>query len=207
MAAVRQQHSMSAAIVVKAAVAIFNAQVNKSDVAVFCTYQASRSWPFTLHWISQYLPDAVDVDGPTLTFCANKIAVNMQGTVGQTLQVVQDQEHELDSHAHAPHSKIRHLLSHDDAATHTRVMRRQIFNWVPGLGSSEGPWGNLTKLQQQSRMDHAFMWNCNMADSETLIIHASYDDAQLRVVEVEEAVQRLGGIVAAITEPGSWIES
>lgn len=128
----------------------------------------------------------------------------MQGSVGKTLQAVQDQEPELDSHAHAPHSKIRDLLSHDDAATYTRVMRRQIFNWVPGLGSSEGQWDNLTKLQQQSRMDHVFMWNCNMADSATLIIHASYDDAQLRVAEVEEAVEKLGSIVAAITEPGLW---
>lgn len=204
IATIKQEHSISAPVVVKVAMAIFNAQITGSGVGVFSSFQASRSWPFVQPWISQRLPDAMDVDGPTFTIWVNNIPVDMEETVGNLVRRVQEQDDELNKRAHAPHSKVRDLLSHDDAATYMQVMRRQIFNWVPGMGTAEGSWNNLSKLQQQSRGDHALLWNCNLADSETLIVNASYDDAQLRCAEVEEALEKLGAIATAISQPSNW---
>lgn len=204
LASVKQSHSIPAVIVVKAAVAIFNAEACGSDVGIFSSVQASRFWPFMIPTIAQRLPDAIDIDGPTLTFCVNKITVDLQQAVGKMVQDVQELENELNKHSHAPIGKVYDLLGHDDAVTYKQVIRRQVFNWLPGLGSSEAQWDNLTKLQQQSRGDQAMLWNCNLADSETLIVHASYDDAQFKAVEVEAAVERIGKIVVAISESHAW---
>jgi hypothetical protein len=48
------------------------------------------------------------------------------------------------------------------------------------------------------------LWNCGMVDQETFQMTASYDDAHLRKVEVEEAVEKLFDIARWITEPGNW---
>lgn len=56
----------------------------------------------------------------------------------------------------------------------------------------------------QSRSDVGILWNCGMLDEGTFQMTASYDDAQLRKVEVEEAVEKLFDIAKWITEPKNW---
>jgi hypothetical protein len=45
------------------------------------------------------------------------------------------------------------------------------------------------------------LWNCGLVDEHTIQVNASYDDAQLSVSEVEEALDLLFIILRKITDP------
>ena len=59
--------SRKPAIIVNAAIAIFNASVTGSKHAVFGILLAGREWPFTNDSMAQLLPNPMSIAGPTLT--------------------------------------------------------------------------------------------------------------------------------------------
>lgn len=60
------------------------------------------------------------------------------------------------------------------------------------------------RVQIQSRSGVGVLWNCRLVDSQTVQFTASYNDAQLSRVEMEEAAEELLRLAAWLCEEGNW---
>lgn len=202
----KEDCGVSAPAIFKTALALLNTRHTGQTKAVFTNYEAGRDWPFQPSWMADLLPNAMNVNGPTLEAVLNVIAIHESETCAELVKRVHEEQVLLTKHAHAPLFDIEHQLGPDGIQL-VESMRRQIFNWLPGLaGVAKGRPDNapLRRLQLQSRSDVGLLWNCGMLDGETFHMNASYDDVQLRATEVEDAVQELFGIAAWITDPKNW---
>ncbi|KAK4612094.1 Acyl-CoA ligase sidI [Fulvia fulva] len=203
-----KEHGFSAPAILKTALALLNSHYTNTNIAIFTNYDAGRNWPFLSPWIAEHLPNAMDINGPTFEAVLNNITIDPNESVLTMISSINNEQTLLTKHAHAPLFEIQKQLGNDvPAGTDlTDIMRRQIFNWLPGLkeAMSESDDSPLKRTQVQSRSDVGILWNCGMLDQEMFQMNASYDDAQLRKAEVEEAVERLFGIARWITEPGNW---
>jgi hypothetical protein len=205
----KQKHNFTAPALLKTALTLLNVHYTKQNEAVFTNYEAGRTWPFLKPWIADRLPNTMDVNGPTLEAVLNIIPIksNEKETCLQMIHRVNEEQRLLTQHAHVPLFAIQKGLGDADGSNLIDVMRRQIFNWLPGSKSLANR-GNeeeiFQRVQMQSRSNVGILWNCGMVDQETFQMTASYDDAQLRKVEVEEAVEKLFDIARWITEPRNW---
>ncbi|KAK5121564.1 hypothetical protein LTR85_004736 [Meristemomyces frigidus] len=189
--------------------ALLNTHYTRTEHAVFTNYQAGRVWPFQEPWIAALLPNAMGINGPTFEAVLNLIKVDPSETCLHLMQRNEDQEL-LTEHAHAPLLEVQKRLGEE--GTHlVDVMRRQIFNWLPGMreqgGQARPHDPQLLRVQLQSRSDVGMLWNCGLIDDKIFQMNASYDDAQLRAQEVGEIIERYFEIAAWITDPLHWSES
>ncbi|KAF1819461.1 acetyl-CoA synthetase-like protein [Dissoconium aciculare CBS 342.82] len=201
--ALRQSHGATAPVVLKTALALLNVTYTGQSQAIFTNYQAARDWPFLSPWIAEHLPNAMDVNGPTLEAVLNKIPLRRDETILETIHRINDEQQLLTRHAHAPLFEIQKRLR-EDGKDLIDIIRRQIYNWLPrmqGGSASETADSSLQRIHIQSRSDVGLLWNCGLVDEHTIQVNASYDDAQLSVSEVEEALDLLFIILRKITDP------
>ncbi|EME40391.1 hypothetical protein DOTSEDRAFT_75005 [Dothistroma septosporum NZE10] len=202
----QKQHNLSAPAILKTALAILNTHYTGTTHAIFTQYEAGRTWPFLSPFVTSHLPNAMDINGPTFEAVLNNIPVSPSQNVLSLISHINTEQILLTSHAHAPLFSIQEALA-ADGNNLIAILRRQIFNWLPGLKGmvAESHEGEaVRRVQVQSRSDVGILWNCGMVDAETFQMNASYDDAQLRRTEVDEAVERLFVIARWIMEPGNW---
>ncbi|USW52954.1 Putative AMP-dependent synthetase/ligase, Condensation domain, phosphopantetheine binding ACP [Septoria linicola] len=200
----KQEHGFSAPAILKTSLALLNAHYTSTKNAIFTNYEAGRDWAFQEQWIADLLPNAMDVNGPTLEAVLNNITIDKSETCLAMIQRVQTEQSLLTRNAHAPLSSLQQQLG-DDGTNLLDTMQRQIFNWLPGLKStmSEPDDSPLKRTQMQSRSDVGILWNCGMIE-DTFHVTASYDDAQLRKTEVEEAVERWCRISEWVSKEENW---
>nr|XP_023908644.1 nonribosomal peptide synthetase vlms-like [Quercus suber]POF15630.1 putative acyl-coa synthetase yngi [Quercus suber] len=201
----KQEHGVAAPSVFKAALALLNSHYTSQTNAVFTNYEASREWPFQEPWIRDLLPNAMDVNGPTLEAVLNVVNIDRSETCLSMMQRVQEEQTLLTQHSHVPLLDIQSKLGDTDGGNLIDIMRRQILNWLPGLQSAmaEPSDSPLTRIQMQSRSDVGLLWNCGMV-GDVFHVTASYDDAQLRASEVRECVERWLAIAKWMTDPDNW---
>ncbi|KAG4433661.1 hypothetical protein IFR05_010849 [Cadophora sp. M221] len=190
---------------VKTALAFINVKHTKTNTALFGQYQAARIWPFMSDWQAARMPNAMDVDGPTVQIVVVNASVKDDETLIEMMGRMQVQQLDLNKHSAAPYLSVIEKLNaggRGDGDMMEEVLRRQIFNWLPrGLADN---LKHLKSVQKIGRPDLGLLWNCSMLDQKTLIVNASWDDAQLRRSEVACLLDELCELVEALSKQETW---
>ncbi|KAH9210763.1 hypothetical protein DL95DRAFT_370521 [Leptodontidium sp. 2 PMI_412] len=203
--ALKVKHGIEGSQIVKAALAVVTTRYTKAGFALFGQSQAGRSWPFLLDWQVERMPPAMDVDGPAVQGSLVRIPVDKDETVLEMMQRLQAEQKFLNKHAYAP---MRQLVASMNEAIpgegdfYSDAFRRQIFNWLPvaPVWSLE----RLKNMQVESRTDCGILWNCIMMDQTMLKINPTWDDAQLRRVEIEEMMAEILRVAEAFATEENW---
>ena len=202
MGKLQSEHKVSHAVMIKAAVALLNIQQTGQSHALFANTQFCRSWPFLEQQIADFLPDPMDIPGPTIEYVFNKIAVHQEELVLGLLQRMQSEQDGLTEHARTPILALREQMGDEDGNMLVEILRRQFFQYAPLLQSEKDSTVQL--VDWQGHGDIAIAWNCGMVDAETFQMLVTYNDAVFRPAEVENLLDRLMLIIQWIADPGSW---
>ncbi|KAG9243562.1 hypothetical protein BJ878DRAFT_568345 [Calycina marina] len=206
--ALKLKHGIDVPQIVKAGLAIMNSRRTKASIALFGQYQASRTWAFLPDWQAKALPDGMSVDGPTVQTTAVIVDVESPDTLGALLTKLQEEQKGLNTHTHAPYDQLIERLNeggNKDGEVIAEIIRRQIFNWLPGGLPTEHK--SLQQVQIVSRADVGLLWNCTMPDEETLQVHLSWDDAQLSGPEADGFLEELLHITEQVSKLDNWENS
>ena len=88
--------------------------------------------------------------------------------------------------------------------------QRHVFNWLPMQNGELGDGYGLKKLknvQIEATDDLGLLWNFVMLDRVTVQIHPTWDDAQLRQVEVQGMLDEVLGIAGKLSRKENWGKS
>ena len=175
-----------------------------------------RSWPFWEDWAhGEQAPivHPLDIAGPTLERVLNRMHIDRQERVSSFLRHVQEEQKQLTKCAHAPlytiiarleeRERIPTDLDRGDGSILDTYFRRQCFNWLPNTKSG-GDLARLEQMQPGSSADLGLQWNCGSVSEETLFVHAMWDDAQLRLREVQGAMDVFIKAVQWLNPPENW---
>lgn len=113
----------------------------------------------------------------------------------------------LGTHAHAPTPLIKERLPSSDAAMMSTLMRRQAFNWPPGMLNSDfGPQDkpSLHRSFIHVDADVGYVWSGALASSDTLFLNVSYDDAQVKISEAKEWCAEVLAACEWLGNPENW---
>ena len=207
---------VSPVIFVKSACALMNVCQTGATEALFTNTEAGRSWPFWEDWAhgdQAPLVHPLDIAGPTFEVVLNRIHIDRQERISSFLRHVQEEQKQLSKNAHAPlylliarleeRERIPSDLDRGDATILDTHFRRQAFNWLPNTKSSED-LVRLNQVQLESSADVGLQWNCGSVGEETLFVSAKWDDAQLRLGEVQGALDVFVKAVQWLTAPENW---
>lgn len=198
----QSEHKVSHAVIIKTAVALLNVQQTGQSHALFANTQLCRSWPFLERRIADFLPDAMDIPGPTIEYVFNKIAVHQEELVLGLLQRMQSEQDGLTEHARTPILALREQMGDEDGNMLVEILRRQFFQYAPLLQSEKDSLVQL--VDWQGHGDIAIAWICGMVDAETFQMLVTYNDAVFRPAEVENLLDCLMRIIQWIADPESW---
>ena len=198
----QSEHKVSHAVVIKAAVALLNIQQTSQSHALFANTQLCRSWPFLENQIADFLPDPMDIPGPTIEYVFNKIEIHPEENVLVLLQRMQSEQDGLTEHARTPILALREQLGEEDGDMLIEILRRQFFQYAPLLQSEKG--ARVQLVDWQGHGDIAIAWNCGMVDAETFQMLVTYNDAVFQPAEVEKLLECLMRIIQWIADPDNW---
>ncbi|PVH71342.1 acetyl-CoA synthetase-like protein, partial [Cadophora sp. DSE1049] len=206
--ALKVKHGIEGSQIVKAALAVVTTRYTGAEFAMFGQSQAGRSWPFLLDWQVERMPPAMDVDGPAVQGTLVRIPVHKDETVLEMMRQLQVEQKFLNKHAYAPMRQL--VAAMNDAIPRegdffSDASRRQIFNWLPVAPS----WNmeKLVNMQVESRTDCGVLWNCIMMDQTTLKMNPTWDDAQLRRVDIEKMMAEILRVAEAFAREENWRET
>ena len=203
IAKLQTEHKVSHAVIIKAAVALLNVQQTGQSHALLANTQLCRSWPFLEKHIAHFLPDPMDIPGPTIEYVFNKIELHPNDEpVLAFLQRLQREQDSLTKHARVPMLALREHLGREDGNMLVEILRRQFFQYAPLLQS--GKDSPLQLVDWQGHGDIAIAWNGGMLDGETFQMQVTYNDAVFRPVEVERLLRCLMRIVQWIMDAENW---
>jgi hypothetical protein len=208
--ALKIEHGIETSQVVKAALAIMTTRRTGQTEALFGQSQAGRSWPFMLDWQIERIPPAMDIDGPLLQRTLNRISISPSSTIIDLLESLQSEQQLLNKHAYAPLNALVAALDkgiEGEGAFMSDAYQRHIFNWLPTHNGELGDGYGLKKLknvQIEATDDLGLLWNCVMLDRETVQIHPTWDDAQLRQVEVKGMLDEILDIAEKLSRKENW---
>lgn len=155
LAALRAEHGVTADVLARCAVILFNIRQTRCPYAVFNSWEAARSWPFVPAWMQTRLPPAMAVDGPTTQWRLNMYSAAEAGeTVLTFLKRIQAEEAALAEHNHAPWEDVKAALS-EEASVAEEASFRQGFVWDMTLGMTvqNRRYSNYKTLEPISRHD------------------------------------------------------
>lgn len=205
IARLQSEYKVSNAVLMKTAVALLNIQQTGQSHALFANTQLCRSWPFLEKHIASFLPDPMDIPGPTIEYVFNKIEIRPEELVLTLLQRMQTEQDGLTEHARTPLLALREQLGETDGDMLIEIVRRQFFQFAPLMRSEKD--AKVQLVDWQGHGDVAIAWHCGMLDAETLQVLVTYNDAVFRPAEVERILEGLMRIVKWIVEPESWEKS
>jgi hypothetical protein len=110
----------------------------------------------------------------------------------------------LNEHAHAPYYALVQELNKGegrDGDVMEEVLRRQMFNWLPG---GEAEYKSLERFSMLSRTNVGLLWNCTVPEQDVVQIHASWYDAQLKLEEIKDVLKEVVDVAEALAREGSW---
>ncbi|KAK9797878.1 putative Acyl- synthetase family member 2 mitochondrial [Seiridium cardinale] len=139
---------ISAAIILKTAMALVNVHRTGHSHAAFCNFEAGRrQFPFVPRALQESAPEAFevsDINGPVMQAVCNLIEVRRHETVIDMLHRMGQDQDDLTKHAHAPLRRIIEELNIGGNGAGDAIVdvhRAQFTTWVPGL------LGDYEKLQ------------------------------------------------------------
>lgn len=193
--------------VLKAALAVVNTRHTGSDIALFGQYQAGRSWPFLPHWHASRMPEAMQIDGPTIQLVALSILLQRNDQVLDLLQKLQAEQAGINEHCHAPYFDLMAKLNEQGTGCGNMmedILRRQIFNWLPAAPTE---YESLETTSVVSRSSLGLLWDCSMSNQGEVVVHLTWDGAQLEGVEVENLLKEFGMVSEQLANRDNWEKS
>lgn len=136
LSALQAEHGITADVLARCAVILFNVRQTRAPYAVFNSWEAARSWPFVPGWMQAHLPPTMAIDGPTTQWRLNMYAARDEDeTAIAFLTRIQAEEAALAEHNHAPWDDVKEALS-EEAGVAEDASFRQGFVWDITLGMS-----------------------------------------------------------------------
>ena len=200
----RSAHQISAPILFKAACSIVNSRLSGSSEVYFFNTQAGRSWPFLDENVAKYLPNPVTIAGNTLGLVMNRIQIHSSTTVGSLLTHLEEEQHLLTKHAHAPLTAICAQLNAADVATF-QTGRRQLLNFNPTLAETAANQGktDIEMIQIEGFTDVMLEWHCGMVGS-LAKLDTQWDGAQFGKATVDEWADMFMVALEWVARTANW---
>ncbi|KAM7200352.1 hypothetical protein V8F20_005329 [Naviculisporaceae sp. PSN 640] len=208
-----ETRQISCMLLIKCAIAIFNAFKTKSDYAIFTTMHHGRSWPFVTSWMADKLPRANTIVGPTTEWTLEVCIVNPENqTVGGLLEQMKLEHELLECHCHVPWEQVLVALAasgEEERQVAKDARFRQVFAWNADV-RREPAGGKTEKLKalepvaQYCRPDCGLFWNAFMPSDTNLFFTAEWDSAQMNLEEVEGYCDQVADIVNKLMEEQNW---
>ncbi|KAL9614060.1 MAG: hypothetical protein Q9167_001414 [Letrouitia subvulpina] len=201
----KRRHAIEASTVVKAAVALFNAEATGQPHAVFGNLDNARKWPFLETWVADRLPNPLSIAGPTMESTLNVLPVDAERETLAFLTYLQEDQIEQSRHVNAPFWAVMERLGEEEGKIAYDLKRRQVLNWDPSVRHRRTVGHqNMKVLRRKAWLDLGVFWNFGLANEETLFAFMLYDDKQLWRAEAEAALTRVFEILQWMTEPENW---
>jgi len=215
----RSRCEIAPPIVAKGACALFDLRATGGEEAVFVTVESGRSWPFSEDaGHNGTVINPLTIDGPTMTETINRIRAPAMETVRHFLTRLQAEQRKIDLYSHAPTSRILECLKQDpdsgeaDVEIVLNLLQRQIYDWLPSARPTESTiliTGGPTKppameiLDVLGRTDLGIVWFPTLIGNDVLNLNATWDDAQLRASEVQEAMSQFMNAIVWLSDPNN----
>lgn len=209
MPSLRKAHpTLTAIIILKAALALLNIHKTGHTHALFSNLEASRTtFPFqpkSLHETGKW--EATDVAGPTISSVINLIPItDPSESVLAFLQRMQVDQVNLTKYAAAPWREIMASLGKKDGGLIPQVTTTQIFNWVPGFGTTgTDPYSCFRVVNAVVRPLVGFGVNAGLGGEKgcTVFLHLRGD--AFGALEMKTLAGELERIVLWILEEANW---
>ncbi|KAL3481511.1 hypothetical protein BJX99DRAFT_253435 [Aspergillus californicus] len=203
----RSELAIVPATIAKCACVLINLRLTGQEEAIFTGVDSGRSWPSgSNNCVDDQDGNPFEIDGPTMTFYANRIRVLAGETAREVLTRLQREQAEISAHAHAPLDAIKDKLiatsstGHADVEMLEDVIHRQTFNWLM-QHYSESDADPIRLTDCIARSDIGFMWFPALLPDNVLHLNVTWDDAQLRASEVYEFTAQFMSAVAWLSDP------
>ncbi|KAF5664959.1 long chain fatty acid ligase [Fusarium heterosporum] len=136
----KENPKISAAVVLKAAMALVNVHRTGSSHSIFCNFEAGRDkFPFVPKSLRALAPDAFeasDVNGPVMQDVCNLIEVLRNETARLFLDRLYDEQIKLSNNSHAPLTRViedLNALGNSSGDVLVSTFNTQFMTWVPGM--------------------------------------------------------------------------
>ncbi|KAM0350982.1 hypothetical protein ACHAPU_002760 [Fusarium lateritium] len=136
----KENPKISAAVVLKAAMALVNVHRTGSSHSIFCNFEAGRDlFPFIPKSLQALAPDAFeasDVNGPVMQDVCNLIEVPRDETAGSFLDRLHDYQTQLTENSHAPLKRViedLNAMGNSSGDKLVSAFNTQFMTWVPGM--------------------------------------------------------------------------
>lgn len=194
-------------VIAKAALALLNVRHTGHTHALFSSLDAGRGG---LPFIPESLASAADVNpadmpGPMFQRLANLIRVDQAETLEEFLLRVQEHQAGQTRHCHAPLGAICEALGPEAGEMVLDTCRRQVFNWVPGLGAMDkNPFKNLELLDSRTRADIGvvFFTGTGGKAGQDHIVRVLWDDSNVMRADAETWVTEYKAVIEWIVSSG-----
>ncbi|KAI4087778.1 MAG: hypothetical protein LQ339_008810 [Xanthoria mediterranea] len=215
------------AILTKAAITLFNASKTRTHTILLAIVLSGRSWPFLSTPLTQYLPSAKNIAGPTISMSTDIIRLRHpitaaekeeQETVAQFLHRLDREQALLTRHQHCPISVLEGLSPEDREVW--ALARRQMFNWLPwgsvdtDLHAAPGEGGEKKKVLElvvdkgvnvdEQSLEEEVMWRCRMVDAERLKVELRAGGGMFEAAELEAMVRTVCDLIAMLADKENW---
>ena len=130
-------HSIKPDIFTRCAIILFNILETSSRHAIFTSWESARSWPFIPPALEDYLPNPMDIDGPTVEWALNLYSVDHTETLLSFMQRIKVEYAEMQKHVHAPWDRIQKEMPIEGSMLEM-ASYRQSFVWDMSLGFTRG---------------------------------------------------------------------
>ena len=198
---------VSASIVFKAAVSLFNTHKTGGLHALMGMILAGRIWPCIEGPLAQLLPSPLTIAGPTITGAVSITQIDPHENVNQMLTRMNEEQNELVRYQHRPMAMIA-MLSGEDQAGWIGAMR-QIFNWQPSdkmLKEDEGADPVFEIIQETmlgANASRGFVWEFGHVEPETVKSTTQWSLDQFPGEEVTQFVSSVFKIAEWLCDPNN----
>ncbi|KAK7705205.1 AMP-binding enzyme C-terminal domain [Diaporthe eres] len=195
-------------VIAKAALALLNVRHTGDTHALFSSLDAGRAaLPFVPASLGAAVADInpADMPGPMFQRIANLIRVDPAETLGDYLLRVQELQEGQTRHCHAPLNAICEELGPEAAEMVLDTCRRQVFNWVPGLGAMDkNPFRNLELLDSRTRADIGVVIFAGTGGKagQDFVLRVLWDDSNFFRTEVESWLREYRTVIEWVVGGG-----
>lgn len=203
--ALREKYGhITAPVVLKAANVLLNIHYTGHTHALFANLEAARTrFPFVpkaLEYLDGQGYEASDVAGPTIQMVTNLVQYKPDEMVLELLERMQDDQNNLTKYASAPLGEIISSLG-DAGPMVLESLKAQIFNWVPGMGSTgSNPYSHFEMVGAVVRPEIRLAINAGMGGSASDTVFLHLRSGVLRTEQLPRIARDMSKITLWLTE-------
>lgn len=209
MQMLKTKHNIDTPQILRAALAVITVRHTQQPYALFCQSQGGRNtWPFMPAWQADRMPSTMQVAGPTVQTALIKAHVREEETILDLLTRLQSEQEDTTRHVFAPWEQVISSLNdlcagEGDFVAAQLPWGRQVFNWLPYY-VGENEYKALQKVQFESRVDCFLCWNGVPRSQTSVLLQATWDDAQLYLDEVEGMMGEIARLAENFAKSENW---